>query len=618
MARTATQPALTDTVSELPAAGDPWNSAPFDRALSQETLALVARLSPAQRLWLSGYLAGSLAREMQGSLEGLQAAPASIPTTILFGSESGNAKALARQLAQRFAARGAPHRVLDMLECRKSDLEQAGQLVAIVSTHGDGDPPERAVPFFELLSGRRAPRLSQTRFAVLALGDSSYEQYCAAGRRLDARLEELGALRALPRVECDVDFASSSSGWMESVLGGFAAPDGEAPRIQTSSGAASAPAAPAVAQVWTRRNPFAAEILANHPLTARGSTKDVRHMELSIQGSGILYEPGDALGIVPRNPSAEVDVLLARLAFSPEAPVEAAQRETSLREALMERFEIAVLSPGFVRRYAEATGDAGLAGLAGESAALRDWLYGRDLRDLIAEHPPRNLDARAFAQLLSPLAPRLYSVASSLRAAPDEVHLTIGVVSHESHGRARRGVVSGAVAGKEEGATLPVYLHRNEGFRLPADPATPIVMIGAGTGVAPYRGFLAEREAAGAPGRNWLFFGDRSFELDFLYQAEWLAWRRSGLLTRLDVAFSRDQPSKVYVQHRLQEQGAGLWRWLQEGAHLYVCGDASRMAPDVEQALLEVTRTHGGLDEQAAQEYLKQLRRERRYQKDVY
>lgn len=625
MARIATQAVFTDAAQEPPAgaevapgmAGNPWNSAPFDRALSQDVLALVARLSTAQRFWLSGYLTGSLAHEAQQPAE-VQVAPATVPVTILFGSESGNAEALARKLAQQLAARGTPHRVLDMLDCRKVDLEQARQLVAIISTHGDGDPPERAQPFFELLFGRRAPRLPQTRFAVLALGDSSYEHYCAAGRRLDARLEELGAQRALPRVECDVDFASPSSGWIESVLADFAAGDVGATRIHAVPGA-TVPAASAVAQVWTRKNPFAAEVLANQPLTARGSTKDVRHVELSLEGSGLQYEPGDALGIVPHNAPGEVDALLAQLGFPPDAVVEAGRRETSLREALLEHFEIGVLTPGFVRRYAEVTGSAELARLAADVPTLRNWLYGRDVRDVIADHPPpRDLDAPAFARLLSPLAQRLYSIASSLRAAPDEVHLTIGVVAHESRGRARRGVVSGAVAAQGEGTSLPVYLHRNEGFRLPADPAVPIVMIGAGTGVAPYRGFLAEREASGARGRNWLFFGDRSFELDFLYQSEWLSWRRSGLLTQLDVAFSRDQAQKVYVQHRLREQGAGLWRWLQEGAHLYICGDASRMAPDVEQALLDVARTHGGLDEEAAREYLRQLQSARRYQKDVY
>lgn len=590
-----------------------WNTAPIDRPLADQIRALTARLTPAQSLWLSGYLAGTLARVSDRPAgDGTQ--PASMPVTILFGSESGNSQRLAQQLADRLGARHVAHRVLDMAECRKADIEQAQRLVAIVSTHGDGDPPERAAPFFELLSGRRAPSTTQAQFAVLALGDSSYEHFCAAGRRLDARLEELGARRLLPRVDCDVEFESQAAAWMDTV----------AARLAEGAAVTAVPALAAVestrppARSWTRGNSFPAEILANHDLTARGSSKTVRHVELALRGSGLRHEPGDALGIVPRNDPAAADALIAQLGYAPDAPVVRAGTHTSLRAALFANCEIGTLSPAFVRRYADAIRYTELIHFAAQSDVLREYLWGRDVRDLVAEHPPRGLDAAAFVELLAPLAPRLYSIASSARATPDEVHLTVGVVAYESHGRARRGVVSGAMVDFTEGNTLPVYLHQNTGFRLPSDPDVPIVMIGAGTGVAPYRGFLAEREALGARGRNWLVFGDRSFELDFLYQAEWLAWRRQGLLSRLDVAFSRDQADKCYVQHRLIEQGALLWRWLDEGACLYLCGDATRMAPDVEDALAAIIGQHGGLDAEASREYLRQLRRDRRYQKDVY
>lgn len=634
MARVPTLASLRDAAESVAGSGSPpgapdgWVSAPFDRELSAEVRALVARLAPAQRLWLSGYLAGSLVHGADAQPAALPL-PAAEPVTILFGSQSGNSESLARRCGQRLAALQVPHRLLDMLDCRKADLEQASRLLVIVSTHGDGDPPERAVPLFELLASRRAPRLTQLRFAVLALGDTSYEHFCAAGRRIDARLEELGAQRLLACVECDVEFESPASTWIESVATGLASATSgpevarAAPAGVELAGTAQVATAPAhalcaVAQAWTRKHPFAAEVLAAHGLTASGSTKEVRHVELSLRGSGIHYEPGDALGIVPRNAESEVDALLDLLPFKPDTPVRIGDGDATLRSALLEKLEISSLAGPVVRRYAQAVQSEELQRLVLDAEALRAFPHGRDLRDLVGAHPPRELDAAAFVRLLVPLAPRLYSIASSAKASPDEVHLTVGLVAYSSAGRQRRGVVSGAVAGLEEGDTLPVYLHRNEGFRLPADPAAPIVMIGAGTGVAPYRGFLAEREVTGATGRNWLVFGDRSFELDFLYQSEWLACRQRGLLARLDVAFSRDQAEKHYVQHRLLEHGKTLWHWLQQGAHLYVCGDATRMAPDVESALLEIIRRHDGLDAEASREYLLQLQRERRYQKDVY
>lgn len=596
-------PALVD------AAG--WQAAPFDAALAGDVRALVARLSPAQRAWLSGYLAGSLGTAVSAA----PAAPAAAghAVTILYGTQSGNCDGLAKRLAARLAAAGHAARVLDMLDCRKADLEQAARLLVIVSTHGDGDPPERAAPLFELLAGRKAPRLPHVQYAVLALGDRSYEHFCAAGRTIDARLEQLGAQRLRPCEECDVDFDAPAAAWMDWACTQLASPGAPAP-VATPAPQASAN----VVQAWTRRHPFHAPVLANLDLTVRGSTRQVRHVELSLEGSNIQYEPGDALGIVPRNADVAVEALLAALRFVGAAAVQVGEHETDLYTALAQHCEIGTLTAAFVKRYAEAGNHAALAGIAGDKEKLTRYLWGRDVLDMVTEYPPAGLDAASFARLLSPLAPRLYSISSSQAAHPDEVHLTVGVVAYEARQRARLGTVSGAIAAMGEDTSLPVYLHRNEGFRLPADPATPIVMIGAGTGVAPYRGFLAEREARAATGRNWLVFGNRSFEHDFLYQSEWLAWRRSGLLTRIDVAFSRDQPEKVYVQHRLREHGAELWRWLRDGAHLYVCGDAARMAPDVERALLDIAMTHGGLDEEAAREHLRQLQRERRYQKDVY
>jgi sulfite reductase (NADPH) flavoprotein alpha-component len=592
---------------------DAWTAAPFDTAAAAEVRALVAKLDGRQRSWLSGYLAGSVDSVAQPAPAPAKAGSANV--LVLYGSQTGNAEQLARRVAVRLASQQVGHRVLDMLDCRKQDLESAETLLVVVSTHGDGEPPDRALSLHELLHGRKPLRLANLRYCVLALGDSSYERFCETGRQFDARLEALGAKRLAPRIECDVDFEAAAQQWIDTVTATIGA------GLAVSSLPADAAAAPRLAAsvtVHTRKNPFGAAVLVNQRLTARGSSKDVRHIELSLDGSQVHYEPGDSLGVVPRNRAADVDALLAALGMPADAPVTAGGQEVGLRDALLEHCEIGTLSATFVRRYAAATANEELERFAANEIELARYVYGRDLLDLARAHPPRGLDAQAFAKLLRPLAPRLYSLASSAAATPGEAHLTVSVVDYFAVGRQRHGVVSGALAEIEEGATAPVYLHRNPSFRLPADARAPIVMIGAGTGVAPFRSFIAEREAHGARGRNWLVFGDRSFELDFLYQAEWLGWRKRGLLTRLDVAFSRDQTHKVYVQHRLAEHGAALWAWLQDGAHVYVCGDAARMAPDVESALLAVVRQHGGQSDEDARGYLLELQRARRYQRDVY
>ena len=581
-------------------AADTMALGPLPADVADEVRQLLARLTAEQRLWLSGYLAGSLASGAAVAPVGAAVQPAVKPVTVLFGSQSGNAERVARDTARHLEQRGVSCVVLDMMDCGKPELAAAHTLLVVVSTQGEGDPPDRALPLWELLEGRRAPPLAHLRFAVLALGDSSYRNYCETGKRFDARLEALGATRLAPRVDCDVDFDAPAARWRESLA------EGLEPPASAAVGAVArvhAVAASPVASAYTRRNPFAAPLLLNQRLTARGSTKDVRHIELSLEGSGIRYEPGDALGIVPRNPDADVDAVLAALPFAPETPVRLESHELSLRDALASRVAVDWPDDAFLEAWAPE-----------RVAALR----GRLLADVLRAAPRDDVDAARFIALLRPLSQRLYSIASSAHATPDEVHLTVGVVEYEHGGARRTGVVSGALAAlHDDAANVPVYLHRNAGFRLPA-PDVPIVMIGAGTGIAPYRGFVAERAATGARGRNWLVFGDRHFRTDFLYQSEWLAWRTKGLLHRIDVAFSRDQADRVYVQHRLREQGETLWRWLQEGACVYVCGDAKRMAPDVHAALADVARTHGGFDDDRAAEWLSQLQRERRYQRDVY
>jgi sulfite reductase (NADPH) flavoprotein alpha-component len=608
-----------------PAGLDSWATAPFAPALADEARRLIAKLDTNQRFWLSGYLAGiSLAAGVEAPQP---AAGAARLVTVLYGSQTGNAEGLARRLAEALQRRGIPCALLDMMDCRKAELLAARTLLVVVSTQGEGDPPDRALALWELLNSRKAPQLTGLRYSVLALGDSSYQNFCETGRQFDARLEALGATRMHPRVDCDVDFDTPAGQWMQAVIeklaaaaaveaGPSAAVGDTSVRVCASVDLRSAPASNA----YTRKNPFHAEVLANQRLTARGSTKDVRHIELSLEGSSIHYEPGDALGVVPRNDAGDVDLLLSALKFDPEAPVELDSGTVSLRDALLERYDIGPLNRPFVERYARAVESEALAALLQpeNESALEAYLGGRDVLDLVRDHPPRSMDANAFAHLLRPLSQRLYSIASSLRATPDEVHLTVSLVDYVAHGRRRRGVVSGMLAQLvSEGATVPVYLHRNPGFRLPG-PDIPVVMVGPGTGVAPFRAFIAERAQLGASGRNWLFFGDRSFETDFLYQQEWLDLRKQGVLTRIDVAFSRDQTDKVYVQHRMRERGAELWAWLQQGAHFYVCGDAKRMAGDVHAALLDIVREHGGCSEEQAIEYVSQMQRERRYQRDVY
>lgn len=600
-------------MSEPAAATPAADVLPFDRALADEVRRLVGRLDATQRAWLSGYLLGTV-----GMAAGVAtaAAPSVAPlATILYGSQSGNCETLAKRLGETLAAAGVSSVTLDMLDCRKVHLDQARHLLVIVSTHGEGDPPDSARPLYDLLHGRKAPKLANLKYSVLALGDSSYERFCETGRRFDAQLELLGAQRLQERVECDVDFQASADRWIDAVVSRLAAVQGESTPLVTATRSSAT-----VATAYTRKNPWRAPVLANIRLTARDSTKDVRHIELSIEGAGIHYEVGDALGVVPRNHAAEVHALLERLPFDPDCAVEVNGASVSLRAALTDHFDIGPLNRSLLERYAALTRHAALLALTGAAAQpIEAALSGRHLLDLVADYPLSGIEAAEFVRVLRPMAPRLYSIASSPHATPDEVHLTVRIVAYESLGRQRGGVVSTALgAATDAHARVCVYPHRNPAFRLPADPDAPIIMIGPGTGVAPFRAFVAEREALGARGKNWLLFGDRTLRSDFLYQTEWLDWRKRGALHRLDVAFSRDGNEKIYVQHRIREHGAMLYAWLREGAHVYVCGDAQQMAPDVDAALRQAIRVHGALGDEQVEEFMLNLQRDRRYQRDVY
>lgn len=581
--------------------------------------ALLTTLSPEEALWISGYLAG-FARQAPAP-----AVSAAMPAlTILHGSETGHAAELAGRMGELARERGLMARVVDMADFRPQGLKEVRHLVVLVSTYGDGDPPDRAAGFHEFLHSRKAPRLEGTKFAVLGLGDSTYERFCQTGKDFDHRLELLGAERIHPRADCDVDYDEQASAWIDATLAAFAR------ELRGAAAIAPAVGAPAVgadilrqpvATRFDRQSPFLAPIVETLVLNGRGSDKETRHIELSLEGSGLTYQPGDALGIVPENDPAAVSDLIQALDLDPEEPVPAGSSDLPLAVALARHYEITTLTPRFLERYAEAARDDTLRALATpeNGAEFRAWLAGRQIIDVVSEFPVKRLGGRSFVAMLRKLQPRLYSLASSQAAFPGEAHITVAVVRYRSHGRGRKGVASAWVAERRGlDDTVPVYVAANANFRLPADGATPIIMIGAGTGIAPFRAFLQDREAAGACGRNWLFFGDRRFRTDFLYQVEWQRLLKDGRLTRMEVAFSRDQDDKVYVQHRLLERAREVYSWLEDGAHVYVCGDAGRLAPDVHAALTAIVEREGRMGRDHAEEYVKRLQREKRYQRDVY
>lgn len=592
---------------------------------------LATSLNHEQAIWISGYFAGlshrarsSVAAEAgiaprQPSETRLTAAPATRLLTVLFGSETGNSKGLAKSLVEAAKAKGIEARLADMADYKTRGLKDEQDLLVITSTHGEGDPPQTALGFFEFLEGRKAPKLPQLRFAVLALGDSTYEHYCGAGKRIDQRLEELGAQRLADRVDCDVDYEDAAADWIATAVSKLAPSVSTAPKtlVAAPSVAPEQGVAPAAVD---KKNPFRAAVIENIVLTGRGSTKETRHIELSLADSGLAYQPGDALGVVPRNDPVLVAALLEQLALSADAPVTVKQGATSLGAALTSTFEITAATPRFLDHWAEITNAAELQALrAPDHAETRTaFLHNHHILDIVRRFPATGIDAGRFVAGLRPLQPRLYSIASSLAAAPDEAHLTVSTVRYTLHDLPRAGVASSYLAARDEAdATVPVYIQSNDHFHLPDDD-TPILMIGAGTGVAPYRAFMQEREARGASGRSWLFFGERNFRSDFLYQVEWQSLLKSGVLSRLDLAFSRDAAPKTYVQDRLRRQGRDIYAWLEEGAHLYVCGDAAHMAPDVHAALTGIVAEHGGLDHDGADAYLSELQRDRRYRLDVY
>lgn len=615
------------------------SNSPFNEGQVELLNRLLPTLTETQLHWLGGYLsavalsgAGSAAAAAVDSaaahIEGPAATPAqpvpatsaaSREVTVLFGSQTGNCQRLANTLSSKLQEQGYEVTVQAMNAFKPNALKKTENLLLLVSTHGEGEPPDNAKSFHDFLHSKRAPELNHLRFAVLGLGDTSYEYFCQTGKDFDLRLEQLGGQRLTPRVDCDLDYDEPAGQWFRSV-GEALAGDGAA----AAGLPAALPGAEAAAEsAYDRNYPFHAEVLENLNLNGRGSDRETRHLELSLAGSGLSFEPGDSLGVYPENHPQLVDDIIAALGWNPEENVPLNKKGDTgpLREALLKHYEITVLTKPLLEQAAGLSGNAGLAALLApeRKQELKDYIHGRDLLDLIADFGPWNTAPAQFVGILRKLPARLYSISSSYNANPEEVHFTVRAVRYEAHGRDRYGVCSVHCAERvQPGDTLPIYIQSNPNFKLPANPDVPVIMIGPGTGVAPFRSFLEEREEQGAEGKTWLFYGDRHFVTDFLYQTDWQRMLKDGVLSKLDVAFSRDTEEKVYVQHRLLQNSAEVFSWLEEGAHVYVCGDEKHMAHDVHAALLTVIEEEGGLSPEAAAAYLENMQLEQRYQRDVY
>jgi sulfite reductase (NADPH) flavoprotein alpha-component len=567
-----------------------------------------APFTPAQRAWLNEFLSKALA---QGGAV-MPASPA-IPVTVLYGSQTGTAEGLAKKLFKTLKKGNFEAELHDIGGYEWSRLPGEKNLLVITSTYGDGEPPDSVADFHSRLMAADAPRLEGVAYSVLALGDSSYPDFCKCGVEFDERLSALGASRIHSRVDVDVDPEEPYARWSAAVLASLA-PAGAA------AGSVGKDAAAEEEEGHSKGNPFPATVLDNRNLNGLGA-KQTHHVAFSLEGSGLSYEVGDALGVYPLNPPGVVEEILANLPFKAADVPGPDGAEVPLREALLRYYDIGSLNKTLVQKWQERSGSPFLRSLveADDKAAWDAFCYGRELIDLIIDHPADFSDAEEFVSVLKKLQPRLYSIASSPRAHPGEVHLCVGIVRYQSHGRQRGGVCSTFFADRMGDGVRPgVYVHSNPAFRLPADGNVPVIMVGPGTGIAPFRAFLEDRKATGARGKNWLFFGNPHQAVDFLYQDEIRSFVEDGTLSRLDLAWSRDQKEKLYVQHLMIQQGAELWSWLQDGAAFYVCGDAARMAKDVDQALHAVAREHGNLSEEEAAAFLTQLKKDKRYLRDVY
>jgi sulfite reductase (NADPH) flavoprotein alpha-component len=572
--------------------------------------------SPTQMAWLSGYFWG-MVNQQPGAVAASAPVQNAASVTLISASQTGNARRVAEQLRDDLIAAKINVNLVNAGDYKFKQIGQEKLLLIVASTQGEGEQAEEAVALHKFLQSKKAPQMKDTAFAVFALGDTSYEFFCQAGKDFDTRLGELGAERLLDRVDADVEYKEAAENWRKRIV------DVLKQRVPADTGAQAAPTlAGSVNQVdsspYTKEAPLTATLSVNQKITGRDSDKDVRHLEIELGDSGLRYQPGDALGIWFENDPQLVQEIVELLWLKGDEIVEVNDKKLSLSEALQHHIELTQNTTPIIEKYAALCRDEHLTGLLADKPALQQYAQTVPFADMV-RRAPTELDAQQLVDLLRPLTPRLYSIASSQAETETEVHITVGVVRYDIDGRPRSGGASGFLADRlEEDGEVKVFIEHNDNFRLPVNPETPVIMIGPGTGIAPFRAFIQQRDNDGATGKNWLFFGNPHFTDDFLYQVEWQRYVKDGLLTHISLAWSRDQAEKVYVQDKLREQGAEVWQWLQEGAHVYVCGDANRMAKDVEQALLEIIAEYGEMDLETADEYLSELRLDRRYQRDVY
>ncbi|MCP1727794.1 sulfite reductase (NADPH) flavoprotein alpha-component [Natronospira proteinivora] len=596
--------------------------------LQQRIDALARELDEREKIWASGYLSGlaaaggsaapsddALSQTGGAVAKTAASSSASRVLNIWYGSETGNARRVAEGLAEQARSQGLAVKLASLADVRPQQLRKQELLTLVVSTHGEGDPPEDAEALHDYLNSDKAPKLEQLSYAVFALGDSSYEHFCQTGKDFDQALERLGAKRALERVDADLDFEDVAAQWQQQTLETFQ------DKLDSGESEGSGPILQAVnteATQWTRDHPFQAEVLASHPLTVAPSGKSVHHIELSLEDSGIQYQAGDSVGIWTDNAPELVEEVLELTGLDGEQSVTRKDQQRSLREWLGGYLELTRLSRPVIEKYAQLADAAELKTLLEDAKALRAWIEEHQVVDLLHRYPAE-LDADTLVQLLPGITPRMYSIASSPAKTPDEIHLTVKTLGGQAEQGLRAGAASWYLNERlETGDRVRLFVEPNPRFRLPEDGKAPVIMIGPGTGVAPFRAFVQERQALGHEGKNWLFFGEQHRRTDFLYQLEWQRHLKQGGLDRISLAFSRDQVERIYVQDRLRESGEAVFEWLEAGAHLYVCGDAKRMAADVDAALVDIVAQAGHRSTEAAQDYLKTLRRDGRYQKDVY
>lgn len=604
------------------------SNSPFDQEQAAQLNQIFQTLTAEQQIWLTGYLTAQ-----QGSVTQTAEAPQQVAEyvlnnesesqtnnnrhiTVVYGSETGNAQSLAEIFADRLVEHNYTVKLTAMDEIKQKEFKKVEDLFVITATHGEGDPPDNALTFHEFIHSRKAPKLENVRFSVLALGDESYEYFCQTGKDFDAKLLELGAERLADRQDCDLDFDDLAEKWMNKNIEILNQSRGHGSTVTSTETVQSAKE-----KRYSKSNPYQAEVLENINLNGRGSNKEVRHVELLLDNYGESFEPGDCVVVLPQNEPEIVTLLIETLGWDKdiEIPINDDGDTLPLEKALTEHFEITKLTKPLLQKAAELFGNTELLSQIDNAEWIQQYVDGRDVIDLLTEFPTSELKPETFYKLLRKLPAREYSIASSYEATPDEVHITVGAVRYEAHERTRKGVCSVQLAERiQPGDTLPIYLKKNPNFKFPFDEETPVIMIGPGTGVAPFRSYMQEREELGLSGNTWLFFGEQYFTTDFLYQTEWQAWLKDETLAKLDLAFSRDTEEKVYVQHRIAQQSELFYQWLQDGAAIYVCGDEKHMAKDVHDTIRSVIEQEGDMSEADAEAYLTQMKQEKRYQRDVY